>query len=314
MMQKKSFIFIKKRFLLLIFFLSIQTSVFAFENEIIVKVDNKIITKIDIKNEAKYLSSLNPNLKNLKENDLFQIAKSSLIREKIKEIEISNIDNIIINQDYLNNIISSIYKNIGLTNKNEFLNYLKIQNIDIEEIEKKISKEAIWNQLIYKKYKKKVKIDENKIKKEIENNKQFANSYLLYEITFNTEKKDDLQIIFEKIKKSIEINGFENTASIFSISDTSKVGGKLGWINENSISKKIVEEIKNLNDGEYTNPIQIPGGFLVLSVKEKKTLEQETDVEAEFLLKVKALTNQQLNQYSNIYFNKIKKNIKIYEK
>ena len=314
MMQKKSFIFIKKRFLLLIFFLSIQTSVFAFENEIIVKVDNKIITKIDIKNEAKYLSSLNPNLKNLKENDLFQIAKSSLIREKIKEIEISKIDNININQDYLNNIISSIYKNIGLTNKNEFLNYLKIQNIDIEEIEKKISKEAIWNQLIYKKYKKKVKIDENKIKKEIENNKQFANSYLLYEITFNTEKKDDLQIIFEKIKKSIEINGFENTASIFSISDTSKVGGKLGWINENSISKKIVEEIKNLNDGEYTNPIQIPGGFLVLSVKEKKTLEQETDVEAEFLLKVKALTNQQLNQYSNIYFNKIKKKIKIYEK
>ena len=314
MMQKKSFIFIKKRFLLLIFFLSIQTSVFAFENEIIVKVDNKIITKIDIKNEAKYLSSLNPNLKDLKENDLFQIAKSSLIREKIKEIEISKMDNIIINQDYLNNIISSIYKNIGLTNKNEFLNYLKIQNIDIEEIEKKISKEAIWNQLIYKKYKKKVKIDENKIKKEIENNKQFTNSYLLYEITFNTEKKDDLQIIFEKIKKSIEINGFENTASIFSISDTSKVGGKLGWINENSISKKIVEEIKNLNDGEYTNPIQIPGGFLVLSVKEKKTLEQETDVEAEFLLKVKALTNQQLNQYSNIYFNKIKKNIKIYEK
>ncbi len=314
MMQKKSFIFIKKRFLLLIFFLSIQTSVFAFENEIIVKVDNKIITKIDIKNEAKYLSSLNPNLKNLKENDLFQIAKSSLIREKIKEIEISKMDNIIINQDYLNNIISSIYKNIGLTNNEEFLNYLKIQNIDIEEIEKKISKEAIWNQLIYKKYKKKVKIDENKIKNEIENNKQFANSYLLYEITFNTEKKDDLQIIFEKIKKSIEVNGFENTASIFSISDTSKVGGKLGWINENSISKKIVEEIKNLNDGEYTNPIQIPGGFLVLSVKEKKTLEQETDVEAEFLLKVKALTNQQLNQYSNIYFNKIKKNIKIYEK
>ena len=314
MVQKKSFIFTKKRFLLLIFFLLVQTSIFAFENEIIVKVDNKIITKIDIKNEAKYLSSLNPNLKDLKENDLFQIAKSSLIREKIKEIEISKMDNIIINQDYLNNIISSIYQNIGFTNKNEFLNYLKIQNIDIEEIEKKISKEAVWNQLIYKKYIKKVKIDENKIKREIENNKQFVNSYLLYEITFNTEKKDDLQIIFEKIKKSIEINGFENTASIFSISDTSKVGGKLGWINENSISKKIVEEIKNLNDGEYTNPIQIPGGFLVLSVKEKKTLEQETDVEAEFLLKVKALTNQQLNQYSNIYFNKIKKNIKIYEK
>ena len=298
----------------MIFFLLVQTSVFAFENEIIVKVDNKIITKIDINNEVKYLSSLNPSLKNLSKNDLFQIAKSSLIREKIKEIEISKMDNITINQDYLNNIISRIYKNIGLKNNEEFLNYLKIQNIDIDEIEKKISKEALWNQLILNKYKNKVKIDEKKIKKEIENNKKFSNSYLLYEIIFNTEKKDEFQLIFEKIKKSIEINGFENTASIFSISDTSKMGGKLGWINESSISKKIFEEIKNLNNGEYSKPIQIPGGFLVLSVKEKKTVEQKTDVEAEFLLKVKALTNQQLNQYSNIYFNKIKKNIKINEK
>ena len=298
----------------MIFFLLVQTSVFAFENEIIVKVDNKIITKIDINNEVKYLSSLNPSLKNLSKNDLFQIAKSSLIREKIKEIEISKMDNITINQDYLNNIISRIYKNIGLKNNEEFLNYLKIQNIDIDEIEKKISKEALWNQLILNKYKNKVKIDEKKIKKEIENNKKFSNSYLLYEIIFNTEKKDEFQLIFEKIKKSIEINGFENTASIFSISDTSKMGGKLGWIDESSISKKIFEEIKNLNNGEYSKPIQIPGGFLVLSVKEKKTVEQKTDVEAEFLLKVKALTNQQLNQYSNIYFNKIKKNIKINEK
>ena len=313
-MQKKSFKFIKKRFLLVIFFLLVQTSVIAFENEIIVKIDNKIITKIDINNELKYLRSLNPNLKNLSKNDLFQIAKTSLIREKIKEIEISKMDNITINQDYLNNIISGIFKNLGYTNKEEFLNYLKIQNIDIEEIEKKISKEALWNQLILNKYKKKVKINEKKIKKKIENTKKFSNSYLLNEIIFNTEKKDEFRIIFEKIKKSIEINGFENTASIFSISDTSKIGGKLGWINESSISKKILEEIKNLNDGEYTNPIQIPGGFLVLNVKEKKTVEQKTDVEAEFLLRVKALTNQQLNQYSNIYFNKIKKNIKIYEK
>ena len=173
----------------MIFFLLVQTSVFAFENEIIVKVDNKIITKIDINNEVKYLSSLNPSLKNLSKNDLFQIAKSSLIREKIKEIEISKMDNITINQDYLNNIISRIYKNIGLKNNEEFLNYLKIQNIDIDEIEKKISKEAIWNQLILNKYKNKVKIDEKKIKKEIENNKKFSNSYLLYEIILILKKR-----------------------------------------------------------------------------------------------------------------------------
>ena len=262
----------------------------------------------------KYLSSLNPSLKNLDKNNLFQIAKSSLIREKIKEIEISKMEDFTLNQDYLENIISNIYENLGFKKKEEFINYLKVQNISIEEIKEKISKEALWNKLIFNKFNEKVKIDKKKIKNEIKNNKKFTNSYLLYEIIFNTEKKDDFQILFKKIKKSIEFNGFENTASIYSISDSAKVGGKLGWINESSISKKIMREINNLNNGEYTNPIQIPGGFLILKVKEKKTLEQNTDEEAEFLLKVKALTNQQLNQYSNIYFNKIKKNIKIYEK
>ena len=306
--------YVKKKIYALIILILIQTSVFGFENEIIVKIDNEIITKIDIYNEVKYLSSLNPSLKNLDKNNLFQIAKSSLIREKIKEIEISKMEDFTLNQDYLENIISNIYENLGFKKKEEFINYLKVQNISIEEIKEKISKEALWNKLIFNKFNNKVKIDKKKIKSEIKNNKKFTNSYLLYEIIFNTEKKDDFQILFKKIKKSIEFNGFENTASIYSISDSAKVGGKLGWINEGSISKKIMLEINNLNNDEYTNPIQIPGGFLILKVKEKKTLEQNTDEEAEFLLKVKALTNQQLNQYSNIYFNKIKKNIKIYEK
>ena len=313
-MKIEYFKYVKKKIYALIILVLIQTSVFGFENEIIVKIDNEIITKIDIYNEVKYLSSLNPNLKNLDKNNLFQIAKSSLIREKIKEIEISKMEDFTLNQDYLENIISNIYENLGFKKKEEFINYLKVQNISIEEIKEKISKEALWNKLIFNKFNNKVKIDKKKIKSEIKNNKKFTNSYLLYEIIFNTEKKDDFQILFKKIKKSIEFNGFENTASIYSISDSAKVGGKLGWINEGSISKKIMLEINNLNNDEYTNPIQIPGGFLVLKVKEKKTLEQNTDEEAEFLLKVKALTNQQLNQYSNIYFNKIKKNIKIYEK
>ncbi|WP_440934914.1 peptidylprolyl isomerase [Candidatus Pelagibacter sp.] len=313
MIQKKFFKYIKRIFIIIVLVL-LSSNVFAFENRIIVKIDNKIITKIDIKNEVKYLSTLNPSLKNLSKNELFEIAKTSLIRETIKEIEISKMDNVVINQDYLENIISNIYQNIGFKNKDEFLNYLKSQNIDIKDIKKKISKEALWNQLILNKYKKKVKINENKIKNEIETNKQFVNSYLLYEIIFNAETKDELKAIYEKIKKSINKNGFENTASIFSISDSAKVGGKLGWINESSINKKIVKQIDVLDNNEYTNPIQVPGGFLILNVKEKKTMEQKTDIEAEFLLKVKASTNQQLNQYSNIYFNKIKKNIKIYEK
>ena len=161
-MKIEYFKYVKKKIYALIILVLIQTSVFGFENEIIVKIDNEIITKIDIYNEVKYLSSLNPSLKNLDKNNLFQIAKSSLIREKIKEIEISKMEDFTLNQDYLENIISNIYENLGFKKKEEFINYLKVQNISIEEIKEKISKEALWNKLIFNKFNNKVKIDKKK--------------------------------------------------------------------------------------------------------------------------------------------------------
>ena len=283
-------------------------------NEIIIKIDNKIITNLDINDEIKYLKALNPNLKNLTRDKIFEIAKNSLIREKIKEIEIFNKSNESVDENYLNNVIERIYKNIGLPNETEFIRYLNSHDVKIETVENKLANEALWNQIIYKKFFSKVKIDKDKIKNEIEKNKSNVNSYLLYEIIFNIDENSKLNEVYDKIKKSISINGFENTASIFSISDSSKTGGKLGWINESSINKKIHKQIINIKIGEFTKPIIIPGGFLILQVKDKKQIEQEIDINSEIDSKIRALRNQQLNQYSNIYFNKIKKDITIYEK
>ena len=119
---------------------------------------------------------------------------------------------------------------------------------------------------------------------------------------------------FDQIKNSIEKNGFENTASIYSISSTSKTGGKLGWIGENSLSKIILESINNLKINEFTDPIIIPGGFLILIVNVRKIVVEEIDAEKNFALIVRRMQNQQLNQYSNIYFNKIKKDVYLNEK
>ena len=201
-----------------------------------------------------------------------------------------------------------------MPNETEFIRYLNSHDVKIETVENKLANEALWNQIIYKKFFFKVKINKDKIKNEIEKNKSNINSYLLYEIIFNLNENSKLDEVYKKIKKSISINGFENTASIFSISDSSKTGGRIGWINESSINKKIQKQIINIKIGEFTKPIIIPGGFLILQVKDKKQIEQEIDINSEIKLKIRALRNQQLNQYSNIYFNKIKKNITIYEK
>ena len=285
----------------------------AIENKIILKVNKEIITSVDVFNEAKYLKTLNKNLINIDNKEIINIAKTSLLREKVKEIEILRYPDIEVSREYLDSIIRSIYLNLGLKNKQEFINYLEINNIDLNIVEKKLSNEAMWNQLIFNKFHKKIKIDIENIKKEIEINKMFSFSYNLNEILYVVEKKEDRDKIFSKIKESVKINGFENTASIFSISDSSKTGGKIGWVNEGSINKEILKELKKLNKGEYTNPIQTPSGFLILKLANKKKIEQSYNMDEELSSRIKNIQNQQLNQYSNIYFNKIKKDIKISE-
>ena len=302
-----------KSIIILLFYLTCVTQVFSLENKIIVKVDNEIITSVDINNEVKYLKALNPNLSKLDKNKIYQIAKSSLVREKIKLIEISKIAESKISEEYLENIIKNIYSSIGFNNKKEFIKYLNNFSIDIEEVENKLSNEALWNQLIYRNYYTKIKFDERKIRDEIKSINNETYSYLLYEILFNSDDKSEAEKLYNQIELSIEKNGFENTASIFSISESAKTGGKLGWIEEGSMSKKIVSEISQLKNDEYTKPILIPGGFLILSVKNKKKIQKNLDIEQEVKLKIKSIQNQQLNQFSNIYFNKIKKNVSINE-
>ena len=306
---KKKIIFICYIF----FIFSKMNPVFTFENEIVLKINNKIISSIDINIESDYLIALNPNLASLNSDEIKEIAKNSLIRETIKDLELQKYNNLKINPSYLQNIIVSIYQDIGLNNEDEFIKYLGNKNINIEFVKEKLTKEAIWNQLIYNKFFSKIKIDEKKIENDLKNMKKTSSTFLLHEIVFNAENSSEKKK-FDQIKNSIEKNGFENTASIYSISSTSKTGGKLGWISENSLSKKILESINNLKINEFTDPIIIPGGFLILIVKDRKIVEQEIDAEKNFALIVRRMQNQQLNQYSNIYFNKIKKDVYLDEK
>jgi peptidyl-prolyl cis-trans isomerase SurA len=296
----------------LIFFFTSSAS--SIENKIILKINNSIITNVDVINEANYLQALNPNLQNLEKNKILEIAKNSLIREKIKEIEILKTSTRSINSNYLEKLIKSIYINIGFKNKNEFIEHIKKFNINILTIEKKLSKETLWNQLIYNKFFSKVKIDKEKIKKEINLVNRKSKSYLLNEIVYSVDNNDEKKILFERIKESIVQNGFENAAAIYSIAETSKTGGNLGWISENTINKDILKYISKLKIGEFTNPILIPSGFLILRVKDIKEIEKKIDIEKELNLRIRSMQNQQLNQYSNIYFKKIKKNILIDEK
>ena len=301
-------------YLLLIFFIN-QLNVHSFDNKILFKIENEIITSLDIENESKYLLALNRNIKNIDKKEIFEISRKSIIREKIKKIEISkNFNNPNISEKFLNELFKNIYLKIGIENLEDFKKYLKINNIEFDNIKSKIKIEALWNELIFLKFASKIKINEEELKNIVlDNNRKISKSYLMSEIFFEISNIKDLNEKFFEIKETIKENGFNNAALKHSLSDTSNIGGKLGWINYNSLNKNLKKIIYNMKINEFTDPIKIPGGFLILKIDKIKEIPNNQDTKIELKKMINLKKNEQLNQFSKIYFNKIKKDIQINE-
>ena len=304
----------KKKFLLFLFFIIINQS-HAVEIKIIHNIQNEIITNIDIKNEFKYLIALNNSLKKLDKEKILNISNESMIREKIKKIEIlKNFKKIELDDDYSNYLLKNIYLRLNLKTINEFEMYLKGYDLTINDVRAKIAIDSLWNELITKKYGSKINIDENKIKKEIlKNSKIQTKEYQLAEIIFEVTSKDEIKRKYNEVVKSINKEGFENSAAIYSVSQSAKIGGGIGWINENSLNNKIRKNVSNLEIGEITKPIILSNGILILKVINLRNLETTIDVKNELKKAINYERNRQLNQYSKIYYNKIKKNLNLNE-
>ena len=300
-------------FSILIYFLFFLNLTLAIENKILVKVNNEIITTVDLLNEIKYLNSINKNFKEFKKEEIYMISKKSLLREKIKEIELLKyFKEIKIKDEFFNNLINDHIKRLQFNSLAEFKNHLKNNEVKFEVIKKKITIEILWNRLIFNKFSKNVKIDREQIRNKL-NSSNIKKELLLSEILFTVENNENLIDKYKLIVKSINEKNFDNAASIYSISDTSQNGGKLGWIPMSALNEKIKNEILNINVGDYSEAIVIPGGFLIIKINDARELENKIDIKKEIDSVANRKTNQQLNQFSVIYFNKIKKNITISE-
>ena len=302
-----------KVFFIIIFFVFITNSN-SFENKILFKIENKIITSLDVMKEYKYLIALNPNLKKYSKKNNIKLAKKSIVQEKIKNIEIErNFENPKVPEEFIEQIMRNIYTKIGLSNLNDFKKYLISSEIDFENVKKKLEIEALWNELIILKFSSKVKIDEKKLKDEITKNNSFLKSYLMSEISFEVSNIKDLENKFLEISNVINNKGFDFAALQYSSSPTSNLGGKLDWINENSLNDNIKKAIINLEINDFTKPIAVPGGFLILQINDIENTKISIDIDAELKKLINFEKNNQLSQYSKIYFNKVKKDMEINE-
>ena len=305
----------KTIFLILIFFLFSNFSYSKIDLQIVMKINNQIVTNYDIEKESNYLLALNPKLNKINKNDLLKLAKKSMTKEMIRKSEILKYKEINLDNPQNKNILRNIMLNLDFSNQMQFESYLNDFNISIDDLRKKIGIENEWKNLVYSKYFQSVKIDKENLINQIEksSNEEFSIEYNLSEIVFIKNQNVSLKDQSKKILESIEINGFENTANLYSISDSSKVGGKIGWVKKNNLSLEINRELENLKINSYSNPIKIDNNYLILKINDIKEITVKIDKKKELNKMIMIETSKQLDKFSNIFYNKIKLNSVISE-
>ena len=294
----------------LLIFLNL-TKIQALENKILFKIDNEIITTVDIYHEVKFLKIFNPQINDLSNEEQLDISKNSIIRDKIKKTEIlSFVDEIKVEEKYLMNLLKTKYSQVNVDTMKSFENYLLENDLNFELIKEKFSIELIWNDLVFQKYNSKISIDKEKIKSEVlKKPKKNLRELSISEIIFNVSKKTEFEKKYRKILEDIELSGFKNAALMHSISDSASVGGYIGWIKENNLNENIRKKTANLKKGEFSKPILTSSGFLIIKVEDEKKYEIDFNLDREIKNLIQFKTNEQLNQFSRLYFNKVKKDI-----
>ena len=279
------------------------------------KINNEIVTTYDIEQEKNYLLALNPKLREIDEIQLTKIAKKSLTKEIIRKIEVLKYKELKLENPQIENVLDNLIRNLDFQNENEFKKYLQTYEISIKDLKKKIEIENEWKNMIYSKYKNSVKIDKEKLILKINNSNKnnFIFEYNLSEIIFTIKNNITYQDDLKKIEDSIKNNGFENTANLFSISDSSNVGGKIGWVAKKNLSIQINNELENLRINEYSSPIKLGNNILLLKINDTRKIPNKINKKAELDKMIFVETSKQLEKFSNIFYNKIKLNTKISE-
>lgn len=301
-------------FILLIILFNIKNSI-ALENKILFKIDNEIITTIDIYEEIRFLKIFNPESNNLNEEELFEISKNSILRDKIKKIEIMKfIKELKTDDKFLLKFIKNRYSKMNINSLENFESLLRFNNLNVKNVKEKFYIELIWNDLIYQKFHDKVIIDKERIKNEILQNpkKEKQKELLLSEIMFIVNDKADFKNRYEKILLDIKNLGFKKAAILNSTSDTASNGGLIGWIKEDNLNQNIKDIIFELLPGQLSKPIRTSSGFIIIKIEDEKEYVTEFNLAKKIEEVVRFKTDDQLSQFSSMYFNKLKKDLVIY--
>ena len=275
-------------------------------------IGDKAIAQSDIVNEIKILLILNnESYSDEKMEELHRLSVQSIIKRKIKEIEIERTDFFEFNQQDVNYELKRLANNINV-DLETLKNICESNELDFAIIEKNIQINLAWNSLIFQLYKDKISIDSDEIDEQLRISQgKKTEEYLISEIMIKPVEKNMVESEIKKLKDKIKIEGFESVAKRLSISKSALNGGDLGWLNENSISDKIKPEIVNTPVGELSKPILLPNGILLFQIRNKRKIDHNLSLEEKKDELVKFKKIKILKMHSLAHYDKVRRTIAI---
>ena len=279
-----------------------------------ITVGNKPITKSDVKNEIKLILILNnESYKKEKSEKYYDSAVKSLIERKIKliEIEKNNIDQL--NEDDINKELNRLAKNINV-DLDTLKNIFSSNDLDFSAMKDRVKVELLWNSLIFNLYRSRVKIDPEKINEKIitlKKEKRKINEYLVSEIVIQSKDINNIEFEISELIKTIETEGFENTAKRLSIAESAVDGGALGWIQEDKITNEVKKVVDNTPVGKLSEAIVLQDGILIFKIRSKREATKNTNVEKLKEELVFIEKNKILSMHSLSHYDKVKRSIAI---
>ena len=303
---------LKLQIIFFIFFFNAKLFSYV-ENKIIVKVDDKIITTLDVEREIKtflIVNNLEINKRNVistKNLSINALIRKTIKNKEIKKYNVKNYNNVDI-ENHINNLAKS--KNVTVqTLKKRF----KQNNLDFEKFREDIKNEFLWNTLIFQLYANQIEVNPIEIENEIEskiNNKKELKYFDLSEIEIVNDNQ--IQKNITKVLNVIKEKGFEFAVSTYSISPTKDRNGRLGWIEETQLSKKYIEKVTKMKIGNISEPIKNSDSVIFLKLNDIK-IEDQNELNVEKLKKeiIRIKKNEKLQLFSNTHFAKIQNSILI---
>ena len=304
----------KNIFYTIIFILFLTTSSFGeIKDNLFATVGDKALTDSDVINEIKTILILNNQAYTIeKKKELQSIAVRRIIERAIKKIETEKYDFLEFNQIDLDIQINSIAQRANVS-VDTLKNIFETNGLDFEQIKKNIITELLWNNLMISIYKNNLTVNEDEINQQLKNfdKNTESNEYLISEIVLKSVETNKLNEELNKVKNMIKDIGFEKTAMTVSVSPNSTSGGNIGWIEENSLAKKFKSRIISTPVGEISEPIVLPEGIIIFTVRDKRKSNKVGDLESIRKSLIAAERNKILNMYSLSHYESLTRKIAV---